>query len=70
MKRKELPLFHNAPAKKVLSDACKANGIKLELLRDLLEIQREFTGSARQNGITNAFDACLNTYVDQEREEE
>jgi hypothetical protein len=69
MKRKELPLFHNAPAKKVLADACEANGITLELLRELIEVQRGFAGSARQTGITSALDACLDGFVERERED-
>lgn len=69
MKRKELPLFHNAPAKKVLAEACKANGITLELLRELIEVQRGFAGSARQTGITSALDTCLTAFVEHEQED-
>ncbi|MBL8680163.1 MAG: hypothetical protein JNK05_13390 [Myxococcales bacterium] len=69
MKRKELPLFHNVSAKQVLAAACKANGVTLELLRELVEVQRGFAGSARQNGITNALETCLTNFIDHERED-
>ena len=64
MKPKDLPLFRDKDARKVLDDACKQHTITLKLLQAMLEIQRQYAGSGRQAGITSEFDSCLGDFVE------
>ena len=39
-------------AKKVLADVCKKNGVTLQLVQNLLEVQRSYSGTGRAVGIS------------------
>lgn len=64
MKPRDLPLFKDKSARHVLDEACKRHNLKLSLLQQLLEIQREYAGSGRQAGITSEFDSCFGDFVE------
>ena len=64
MKPKDLPLFRNREAKRVLEQACDENGVNLVLLQNLLEIQRKYSGSGRAVGITADFEAAIAEFLE------
>lgn len=66
MKPKDLPLFRDKDAKKVMAAACEKHGVPMELFRALLEVQRNYAGMGKQQGISMEFDERLSQYLDQE----
>jgi hypothetical protein len=68
MKTKELPIFRSIEARKVVGQACKKHGITETLLKELIELQRKYTGE-RQIGISSEFDSVLSDYIDQKKSE-
>ncbi len=66
MKPKDLPLFRDESARKLLRGACNKHGINLDLLQDLLEIQRGYAGSGRQHGISQDFSARIAEFIEEE----
>lgn len=65
---KDLPLFQDRP-KQILLGSCRKHKLKIQLLRDLLEKQRQYAGYARQRGINEDLDQVLNDYLELEAEE-
>jgi len=63
MKTKDLPIFRDRAPKKVLEEACSARGLTLDLLRQLVEIQRQYLGMGSKVGITSDFDACIADFL-------
>ena len=63
MKRKELPIFRGEP-RKILDQACAKHGVTVALLRELVDVQREYVGSGRQMGISEDFDARISGYLE------
>jgi hypothetical protein len=49
-----------------LEAACKKHGVPLQLVKELLNIQRENAGRGRQTGITDEFDTCLGGFLEDE----
>lgn len=66
MKKREIPLFRNREARRVIEEACQRQNVSLQLLLDLLEVQRSYAGSARQAGITAEFDGRFDAVIDGE----
>jgi hypothetical protein len=66
MKPRDLPVFRNEAALKLLKQTASKHGVTVQLLRDLLEIQRNYTGSGRQLGITSEFSSCLAEFLEEE----
>jgi hypothetical protein len=66
MKPKDLPLFRDEGAKKLVGQICTKHGIKQSLLQNLLEIQRSYAGSGRQKGISDDFGTALSEYLESE----
>jgi hypothetical protein len=70
MKPKDLPIFKDPKARAVLGEACKKHGVSVELLKGLLEIQRDNAGRGRQMGITEDFDSCFVEYIEAQASEQ
>lgn len=66
MKTKDLPLFKNLHAKKVVQSVCAEHGITPRLLQNLIEIERDYSGSGRADGITERFEGCLKDHLEQQ----
>lgn len=64
MKPKDLPLFRNREAKRVLADACREQGVSIDLLQQLLEIERTYSGKGNSLGITAEFEAAIADFLD------
>ena len=64
MKTKELPIFQSTDARRVLREACEKHGVTPELLRDLIRLQRKYTGE-RQLGISSEFDSILGEFIEE-----
>jgi hypothetical protein len=64
MKAKKLPLFQQPDARRVLNEACIRHGITLKLLQDLIDVQRDYMGSGRREGITTDLDTALGEHIE------
>jgi hypothetical protein len=64
MAKRSLPLLSDPKAKDILKRLCKDHGITIALLSQLIEIQRENLGRARQVGITADFSAAIADFLD------
>lgn len=64
MKAKKLPLFQQPEAKRVLSESCKRHNVSLSLLQALIDVQRDYMGSGRREGITSDLDTVFADYVE------
>jgi hypothetical protein len=65
MKAKKLPIFQQADAKQVLSEACKRRSLTLKLLEQLIDLQRTYIGSGRREGVNGDVDSILGDHLDQ-----
>lgn len=64
MKPKDLPLFRNKDAKKALEETCSKHGVSIDLLQQLLEVQRKYAGSGRALGISAEYESCIADFLD------
>ena len=64
MKAKKLPLFQQPDARRVLNESCVRHSVSLKLLQDLIDVQRDYMGSGRREGITTDLDTVFGEYVD------
>lgn len=59
-----LPLLSDEAAAVVLNDLCVQHEISLDLLKQMIEIQRDNVGRGRQIGITQEFSAAIAEFID------
>ncbi|WP_248320820.1 DNA modification system-associated small protein [Caballeronia sp. Sq4a] len=64
MAKRSLPILSDGAAKKILRDLCKQHNVSLELVTQMIEIQRENLGRGRQIGITQDFSAAIAEFLD------
>lgn len=64
MPRRTLPLLADSKAKDILKRLCKEHGITMALLSQLIEIQRDNLGRARQIGIASDFSAAIADFLE------
>lgn len=64
MKAKKLPLFQEPEAKQLLSEACKRRGTTIKLLEQLIDLQRNYIGSGRREGINSDLDNILGDHLE------
>jgi hypothetical protein len=67
VKPKDLPLFKDKKARKVLDDACRTHGVRLTFLQELIEIERKYSGSGRAMGITNDLHEAFGEQIELQR---
>lgn len=65
MTRRSLPLLAERKAKDVLQGLCQEHNISLDLLRTLIEIQRDNLGRGRQLGISQEFSAAISDFIEE-----
>ncbi|MGX2032910.1 DNA modification system-associated small protein [Methylocaldum gracile] len=68
--RRSLPLLDDLKAKAILKQICQEHGISLDLLRNLIEVQRDNLGRGRQFGISQEFSAVISDFIEQQEEAE
>ena len=68
MNRRELPLLGDANAREIIDGLCKEHDISLDLVVQLLDIQRDYLGSGRKKGITEDFSATLSEFIEEQEE--
>lgn len=68
MSTSDLPILNGRP-RHILEELCREHGITLELLEQLLEIQRTNLGRGRQLGIGQEFSAALSEFLDADGDE-
>jgi hypothetical protein len=64
MRAKKLPLFQQPEAKQVLLAACRRRNTSPKLLEKLIDLQRQFIGSGRRDGINSDVDFILGDELD------
>ncbi len=64
MARRSLPLLADPRAKEILKKLCAEHGVTVTLLSQLIEIQRDNLGRARQMGITADFSAAIADFLE------
>ncbi len=62
MKAKDLPMFRDAKAKRIVQRICENHKIAPILLQELIDANREFAGSGRAEGINERFDTCFGDF--------
>ena len=67
MAKRSLPMLTDPKAKKILKSLCEEHNVSLELFTQMVEIQRENLGRARQIGITQDFSAVIAEFLDSPR---
>lgn len=67
MARRTLPLLSDDDAKRILRKLCKDHGLSLDLVVQLIEIQRENLGRAKQIGISQDFSAAIADFIDAQK---
>lgn len=64
MARRTLPLLADPKSKAILKQLCLEHGVTMALLGQLIDIQRENLGRARQVGITADFSAAIAEFLE------
>lgn len=68
MARRALPIISDPQSKAILKALCREHGLTLDLLTQLVEIQRENLGRGRQIGISQDFSAALAEFLESQAE--
>lgn len=64
MGNRSLPFLSDTAARKILKELCIQHKVSIDLLTQMIEIQRENLGRARQIGITQEFSAAIAEFLD------
>jgi hypothetical protein len=67
MARRRLPIIDDPDSKKILRRLCKTHNLSLELVIQMVEIQRDNLGRGRQVGITQEFSAAIAEFLETQR---
>ena len=70
MRAKKLPIFSQPNARQIVEEVAKQHGTTIRLLENLVDMQREYTGMARKDGINNDLEGLLDDYLEYEKEAE
>jgi hypothetical protein len=62
--RRSLPLLADQRAKDILKKLCREHGVTMALLNQLIEIQRDNLGRAKQIGISADFSAAIADFLE------
>lgn len=68
MARRTLAILSDQEARKVLRDLCKKHDLSMELVSELIEIQRANLGRGKQIGISQEFNAAIADFIDSSEE--
>lgn len=64
MAKRTLPILSDPQAKKILKSLCNDHNLSMQLLTEMIEIQRDNLGKGRQIGITQDFSAALADFLE------
>jgi hypothetical protein len=67
MAKRTLPILSDPDAKKILRGLCKDHNLSMDLLSQMIEIQRDNLGKGRQIGITQDFSAALADFLESQK---
>ena len=67
MAKRTLPILSDPDAKKILKRLCKDHSLSMELLSQMIEIQRDNLGRGKQIGITQDFSAALADFLESQK---
>ena len=70
MNPRRLPLMKDRKARVIFDELCCDHEITMELVEELIEVQRENLGRERQMGITQDFHATIGEFIDRRKEEQ
>ena len=68
MKAKKLPIFSQTNARQAVAEVAKRHGVTVRLIENLVDMQREYTGFARKDGINSDLDGILDGHLEYEQE--
>jgi hypothetical protein len=68
MKPRDLPIFKQSDARKIVQEVCAAHEVTPLLLQKLAEIERNYAGFGRNDGISEDFDRCFDDFEVEQRE--
>lgn len=68
MGKRVLPILADPEAKKILKDLCKMHGVSMDLLVQMIDIQRDNLGRGRQIGISQDFSAAIADFLEIQQE--
>lgn len=66
MAKRKLPIIDDAESRKILRDLCKTHNLSLDLVVEMVEIQRDNLGRGRQLGITQEFSAAIAEFLEKQ----
>ena len=64
MAKRNLPILTDSSARKILKELCSRHNVSIELLTQMIEIQRENLGRGKQIGISQDFSAAIAEFVE------
>ena len=64
MAKRNLPILTDSSARKILKELCSRHNVSLELLTQMIEIQRDNLGRGKQIGISHEFSAAIAEFVE------
>lgn len=65
MAKRKLPILSEAKSRAVIRAICKRHGVSIELLQQMVEIQREHLGRGKQIGISQDFSAAIADFLEE-----
>ena len=64
MAKRTLPILADPKAKKILKELCLKHNVTIDLLVQMIDIQRNNLGRGRQIGITQDFSAVIAEFLE------
>ena len=64
MAKRNLPILVDPKARRILKDLCSEHNVTMDLLTQMIDIQRNNLGRGRQIGITQDFSAAIAEFLD------
>ncbi|WP_425018261.1 DNA modification system-associated small protein [Paraburkholderia caballeronis] len=64
MAKRSLPILSDGSARKILRDLCKQHKVSLDLVTQMIEIQRDNLGRGKQIGISQDFSAAIAEFLE------
>lgn len=62
----DLPLLTDKQARDIITAICKEKGITIDLIEQLVAIQRDNLGKGKQRGISQEFSAVVSAFLEEQ----
>lgn len=64
MAKRVMPILSDPESRRILRDLCREHKLSMDLLEQMIEIQRDNLGRGRQIGISQDFSATIAEFLD------